>query len=167
MESSGWKGRDGGTAFAREPRKVAWFYEWCDYWRAAGRLIVFALNIDDTSIAMDYFVRAGEGIFAFRTAYDETYSMYGPGTMLLEADMKLLLEQTDALWLDACTDPNNTFLLSMLPERRTTSTVFIGTGGAVDRALVSALPAMTRSVTELRSAGGWLRQPRLTGRSNS
>ena len=40
----------------------------------------------------------------------------------------------------------NTFFFGMLPERRTISTILIGTGGIVDRSLVSALPTMTKLV---------------------
>jgi hypothetical protein len=152
IEASGWKGRDEGTAYARDPGKVAWFHEWCDYWGKAGRLIVLALNLGNTSVAMQYFVRAGDGIFLYRIAYDAGFPKYGLGQMLLESAMELLFKETDALWIDACTDPNSEFLLAMLPERRTTSTLLIGTGGLVDRTLVSATPAMARIVAAQRRA---------------
>jgi hypothetical protein len=150
IEASGWKGRDDGTAYARDPQKVAWFYEWCDYWRASGRLTVLALHLGDTPIAMQYFIRSGDGLFLYRIAYDERFPKYGLGQMLLESAMAWLFQETDALWLDACTDPNNEFLLAMLPERRTTSMVLIGTGGMVDRTFVSATPTMSRAVVAQR-----------------
>ena len=144
MESSGWKGREGGKAFARSADQAAWFKEWHSRCVAAGRLTVLALNVASVSIAMQYFVRAGEGLFCFRIAFDETYATYGPGAMLLISALNHLRENTDAAWVDSTSDKDNAFFLGMMPERRTLSTLLIGTGGAVDRAMVSALPTMTK-----------------------
>ncbi|HEX4127225.1 MAG TPA: GNAT family N-acetyltransferase [Acidimicrobiales bacterium] len=99
---------------------------------------------------MQYFVRSRGGIFLYRIAYDESYPKYGRGQMLLEAAMERLLEGTDALRLDACTDPNNEFLLAMLPERLTTTTILMGTGGSLDWTLVSDALTITRGVARLR-----------------
>jgi len=60
--------------------------------------------------------------------------------------MNFLRDNTDAAWIDSTTDRDNDFFLGMMPERRTLSTILIGTGGAVDRAMVSALPTMTKLV---------------------
>jgi CelD/BcsL family acetyltransferase involved in cellulose biosynthesis len=150
MEASGWKGRGEGTAYARDPAKTAWFRDWCQWWTSAGRLIVIAVNVGETSIAMLYCVRAGDGIFLYRTAYDDAYSKYGPGALLLEAVMDVLFKQTDATWIDSSTDPGNKINLEMLPERRSMAMLLIGTGGRVDRSLISAMPALTSGVSELR-----------------
>ena len=61
--------------------------------------------------------------------------------MLIAAGTEYLLEHTDAGWIDSSTDKDNAFLLELLPERRNLSTVLIGTGGALDRRAVSALPS--------------------------
>jgi GNAT superfamily N-acetyltransferase len=152
IEASGWKGRGEGTAYARDPRKIDWFHEWSDYWGGTQRMKVLALNLGDTSIAMQYFIRAGDGIFLYRIAFDENYPKYGLGQMLLESALEFLFKETDADWLDACTDADNDFLLAMLPERRTTSTVLIGIGGVVDRTCVSATPTMSKAVVAQRRA---------------
>jgi CelD/BcsL family acetyltransferase involved in cellulose biosynthesis len=146
MEASGWKGSGHGSAFARDPATVAWFREWRDRWVASGRLFVWALNVGDVSIAMQWFVRSGDGLFFFRMAYDPAYSQYSPGRMLLSSALEDLRQQTDAQWVDSCADRDNRFILGMLPEPRTLSMILIGTGGRLDRSLVSALPAMTALV---------------------
>jgi len=146
MESSGWKGRERGRAFARSPEQAAWFREWHGRWLAAGRLSVLALNVGSISVAMEYFVRAGEGLFGFRIAYDDAYAHFKPGAMMVSLAMNFLRDNTDAAWIDSTTDRDNDFFLGMMPERRTLSTILIGTGGAVDRAMVSALPTMTKLV---------------------
>jgi hypothetical protein len=150
MEASGWKGREGGLAFALDPNKAAWFREWCSRWAAIGRLVVLCLQVGEIPVAMEFFVRAGDGFYDFRGAYDETYSKYGPGAMVLKDAMEYLLEHTDALWIDSATDKDNAFLLEILPERRTLSTLLIGTGGTLDRSVVSALPTMTKVVETQR-----------------
>jgi hypothetical protein len=167
MEASGWKGEGTGTAMAREPAKIAWFHEWVDSWTRAGRVTLLAVNVGDTSIAMQYFLRAGEGMFLFRTAYDADYAKYGPGALMLEYGMAAQFEQSDATWLDSNTDPDNGFLLEMLPERRTIATLLIGTGGAVDRTAVSTMPIMTRGVAELRRVRLGLSRLRHSGSSSA
>jgi hypothetical protein len=166
IEASGWKGQGLGMALALDPRKVAWFHEWYAYWTETGRLTVLALNLGDTSIAMQYFIRAGDGIFVYRVAHDAGYPKYGLGQMLFESAMELLYKDTDAEWMDACTDPDNAFFLAMLPERRTTSMLLIGTGGLVDRACVSAMPTMSRVVAAQRQARQrWARSDRADPKS--
>ena len=150
MEASGWKGRSGGSAIARTPEKIAWFKEWWEWWSKAGRLQGLALHLGDTPIAMQYSLLAGDGVFLFRTAYDDSYAKYGPGALMLQSVLEMLLNQTEAVWVDSCTDPQNEFLLKMLPERRTITMLLIGTGGMIDRRAVSSMPIMTRGVEELR-----------------
>jgi hypothetical protein len=99
---------------------------------------------------MQYFLAAGEGIFVYRIAHDAGYPKYGLGQMLLESAMEMLYGETDALWIDACTDPGNEFFLGMLPERRLTSMLVIGSGGVLDRSAVSAMPTMARAVAARR-----------------
>jgi CelD/BcsL family acetyltransferase involved in cellulose biosynthesis len=144
MEASGYKGKEGGLAFSRTPETAAWFREWRDRWAKAGRLVMLALNVGDVPIAMQCFVRAGPGFFCFRIAFDEEYARYFPGAMLLSSALEFLRDETDAQWVDSCSDPNNEFFLGMLPERRRLSMLLIGTGGALDRRLVGALPAINR-----------------------
>jgi hypothetical protein len=64
--------------------------------------------------------------------------------------MDVLFKQTDATWIDSSTDPGNKINLEMLPERRAMAMLLIGTGGRVDRSLISAMPALTSGVSELR-----------------
>jgi len=151
MEAAGWKGKEGGWAFAKDPRKVAWFREWYERWAPTGRLVVLCLELGGEPVAFQFCVRAGDGVFLFREAYDETYSRYGPGAMIVADTMEYLLQHSDALWVDSGTDKGNAFLLEMLPEPRTLATLYLGTGGKLDRAVMTALPAMTRLATSARN----------------
>jgi hypothetical protein len=145
MEASGWKGGPGGGAFALRPDTTEWFREWSQLWGATDRVMALTLCVGTTPVAMQYFVRAGEGIFCFRVANDDSYARYSPGTGLFFLSLRYLYDNTDAAWVEAPTDKDN-WSLHLLPEHRTLSNVLIGTGGLLDRTLVSALPAMRKFV---------------------
>jgi hypothetical protein len=113
---------------------------------------------------MEIFVRAGEGLFDFRGAYDERYAKHGPGAMVLSDAMQHLYEHTDAAWIDSSTDKDNRFLLEMLPERRALCTMVIGTGRALDKVAVATLPSQVRVVAGIRRARTrWSGGPRGSG----
>ncbi len=150
MEMTGWKGREGGLAFAKDEHKVAWFHEWYQRWAPTGRLTVLSLQLEEIPVAIEFFVRAGEAIFCFRGAYDDAYAKYGPGLTVFTECMAHLLEHTDAGWVDSATDKDNQFLLEILPERRSLSVLYVGVGGALDKSVVRALPGMVRFVASQR-----------------
>jgi hypothetical protein len=157
MEMSGWKGREEGRAFARFPDTAAWFREWHRRWAASGRVIVLSLDLGPTPVAMQYFVRAREGIFCFRVAHDEKFEKFSTGSILFLLALSYLRDNTDAMWLNSATDKGSAFYLGMLPERRSVCNLLIGTGGVVDRSLVSALPAMTNlNAAQSRAKSRWL-----------
>lgn len=150
MEMSGWKGTEGGLAFAKDEHKVAWLREWHQRWSPTGRLTVLSLQLEEVPVAIEFFVRAGDGIFCFRGAYDDSYAKYGPGMMVFPDCMAYLLEHTDASWVDSATDKDNAFLLGIMPERRSLSMLYIGVGGTLDKSVVRALPGMARLVDTQR-----------------
>jgi CelD/BcsL family acetyltransferase involved in cellulose biosynthesis len=166
MEIAGWKGREGGHAFARYPNMAEWFREWHRCLVAGGRATLLSLEAGSHPVAMAYVVRAGDGLFCFRIAFDEAYAKYGPGPMLLSSALTYLRDTTDAAWFDSMTSKDNTFFLGLLPERRRLSRLFIGTGGTLDRALVSALPAMAKlSAASHQMRHRLVRNPRTRERS--
>jgi hypothetical protein len=145
LEASGWKSGPGGGAFALRPDTAAWFHEWSQRWGATDRVTALTLCVGGSPVAMQYSVRAGEGIFCFRVGNDDSYARYGPGTGLFYRSLSYLHDKTDAAWFEAPTDRDN-WSLHLLPERRTLSNVLIGTGGLLDRTLVSAVPALEKVV---------------------
>jgi hypothetical protein len=86
-------------------------------------------------------------LWTFRIAYDDAYAKFSPGSILLFETLEHVRDQTGALSIDVYTDKNNKFFLGMLPERRSIAMLLIGTGGALDRSLVAALPTMTRLIS--------------------
>jgi hypothetical protein len=117
LEAGGWKGKN-GTAFACKERDARFFREMFAASFAAGRLRSTALRLDGKPLAIQLTFHAGQGAYGFKTAYDEAYSKYGPGT-LLEID---LIERTIAdptvRWIDSCAVRDHALFNRIYGERR-------------------------------------------------
>lgn len=119
LEMAGWKGHDpDGLALGRDPATAAFFRAACHAYLERGRLAFLSLDGPQGPVAMICCVRAGEGIFAYRTAYDERLARHGPGVQVFLAAMEHFDRATDAAWLDTCTTPGNEHLLGLFPDRR-------------------------------------------------
>ncbi len=123
LETAGWKGHDPhGLALGRTPATAAFFREACAAGLDRGRLFFLSLEGPDGPVAMICCVRAGEGLFAYRTAYDERLARHGPGVQLFLDAMAYFDRATDAAWFDTCTTPGNEHLLGLFPDRRRLAT---------------------------------------------
>ncbi len=126
LEESGWKGhRPDGLAFRRRVGSARFFEVVCRRYLDEGRMWFLSLEGDGTPIAMICCVRAGEGVFAFRTAYDEEFATFGPGVEILVDAMEDVARNTDASWLDTCAAPGNQHLLELFPDRRAMATLML------------------------------------------
>ncbi len=140
LEASGWKGRNGGAMACKEVnRRYA-----AEIFTAAfrrGRLMGCGLDLDGRPIARRLSFTAGEGAYAFKTAYDERYAEFSPG-VLLEADN---LRQVDAhpgvQWMDSFTEDQNLALSRMWTGARTMQHL-LAARGAWGRVATAALPAL-------------------------
>ena len=147
MESAGWKGRQGGHAFARYPNMAEWFRDWHRCLVAGGSsgspLAQCGLSPDRHGVCRP---GGGEGFFCFRIAFDESVRKVRSRPDAAVRRRWTFLRDTDRRgpWFDSMTGKDSVFFLGLLPERRRLSRFFIGTGGTLDRAIVSALPAMTK-----------------------
>lgn len=123
LEESGWKGyQPDGLAFRRQEGSARFFEEVCRRYIDEGRLWFISLEADGSPIAMICFLRAGEGEFAFRTAYDEDFAKFGPGVQVFMDAMEDFARKTDACWLDTCSAPGNEHLLGLFPDRHAMAT---------------------------------------------
>ena len=86
LEASGWKRRrPGGLAFRRRPATTRFFEAVCSRYMRDGRMWFLSLEGRGAPLAMICCVRAGEGVFAYRTAYDEALAKFGPGVSVATA----------------------------------------------------------------------------------
>ena len=138
LEASGYKART-GVAMATVPGESEYFTDMCKRFSAAGRLHILALEAGGRTVAMQIWVRGGEGLFLIKISYDEECARFGPGVLLQTAATQVFHDQTDARWIDTCTSADNEILLRLYPERRLVTSLFVVLGrNPVDRAATAA-----------------------------
>src|SRR5690606_11851684 len=82
LEASGWKGRE-GTAMAIDRCRAAFAREAVDNLAERDLCRVHLLNLDGRPIAcVIVFIESGVA-YTWKTAYDETYEKWSPGTLLM------------------------------------------------------------------------------------
>jgi CelD/BcsL family acetyltransferase involved in cellulose biosynthesis len=125
LEASGWKGRQGGALACSEPnvrfaRQV---------FRSAferGRLLMLGIDLDGKPIARMCGFAAGEGSFAFKSAYDEAFGGYAPG-ILIELDwIRRIHETPEIRWSDSYTAPGNEMIRRLWKGGRAIQRFVIG-----------------------------------------
>jgi Acetyltransferase (GNAT) domain len=133
LESAGWKGRS-GTALACLPLHEAYFRDMCGRFAADDRFGIIALEVAGVSIAMRCYVRAGDGMFLLRRAYDEQYATFGPGGQLDVMFTEYLLDHTNTAWADFAHGPHySAHYLGVFRCHVDVASMVIGTGNSLDR----------------------------------
>jgi hypothetical protein len=151
IESSGWKG-DAGTALACSEAERGFFVEAARRGGAKGRLIIHALELDGEAIAMTVNFRAGDRVWAYKTAFDERFATFSPG-VLAEAEGTLaMLADPTVGWVDACCAPDNKLMAELWPGRRAFQSVAIAVNPAA-RSMLGAVAAAFRLRRRWKRAG--------------
>lgn len=141
LEAAGYKDRT-GVAMTTVPGEPEYFTDMCKRFSAAGRLNILALQAGGKTIAMEIWVRGGEGLFLIKISYDEDFARFGPGVLLQTSSLQTFHDRTDADWIDTCTSEGNDILLRLYPDRRKIAALFVVLGhSAVDRAAIRAFMA--------------------------
>jgi CelD/BcsL family acetyltransferase involved in cellulose biosynthesis len=143
LEAGGWKGREGVASVADR----AFLEEMAAGAAREGKLQMLALRLDGRPLALKLNLFAGEGAFAFKIAFDESFARFSPG-VLLELDNVERAHRLPTLrWMDSCAAPNRFMINHLWPDRREMQTVFFATGsrrGALAVALVPLLHLLRR-----------------------
>lgn len=90
LEQAGWKGRDGSAISCR--RQTRQFYD--EIARAAaanGTLALYLLDLGERTVAAFFGLRQNGRFYALKVAYDESYSFYAPGHLLVEFVLRDIL----------------------------------------------------------------------------
>jgi CelD/BcsL family acetyltransferase involved in cellulose biosynthesis len=141
LETNGWKGRKKGAA-VREATHRAYLAEMAKQAHERGRVMMMGLRLDGRPIALKYNLLAGEGSFAFKIAYDETFARFSPGVLLELHNVERLHERRDIQWMDSCAAPNRFMINHLWPDRREMQTLFFATGGLLASVAVALVPAI-------------------------
>ena len=140
IEASGWKGL-GATALACSESGRRYFREVATSAFNRGRLLMLGINFDGRPIARRCAFVAGEGSFAFKTAYDEEFADFSPGAMLELDSIRQLGALPGVRWMDSCAAPDNLLINRLTNDRKTIQTLAIG-GGTLGELVVSGLPLL-------------------------
>jgi hypothetical protein len=143
LEASGWKGT-GGTAFASIPGHGDLFRELCDGFRDSGRLQLLSLAAGDRTVAMKCNLIAGDGVFCFKIAHDESLARFSPGVQLEQGMVDVFHERMPQSWMDSCADPDNEMINRLWPDRRSFVTYAIPKAGVVGWASKRGVEAALR-----------------------
>jgi hypothetical protein len=140
IEASGWKGR-GGTALACSESGRRYFSEIATSAFRRGRLLMLGVNFDGRPIARRCAFLAGEGSFAFKTAYDEKFADFSPGAMLELDSIRQLQALPGVGWMDSCAAADNFLVNRLSNDRKTIQSLAVGSG-ALGELVISGLPLL-------------------------
>ena len=140
IEVSGWKGLR-GSALASSEGDRRYFTEIATSAFRRRRLLMLGLNFDGFPIARRCAFVAGEGSFAFKTAYDEEFADFSPGAILEMDSIRQLQTLPAVRWMDSCATPDNFLVNRLSNDRKTIQSLIVG-GGALGELVVSGLPLL-------------------------
>ena len=149
LEASGWKGRH-GTAFASVEADRRFFQEMIAGAAADARLMMLGLYWQGRPIAMKLNFVCGEGSFAFKICYDESFSQYSPGA-LLELENIRQIHARGIAWMDSCADPGHWMMERVWRERRRFDTYYLGPK-VCGASIAAPLAALKRAAQSHRDA---------------
>jgi CelD/BcsL family acetyltransferase involved in cellulose biosynthesis len=141
LEMGGWKGRS-ATAIGSDDNHRAWLLEVGTAAAARGRLMMLALRLDGRAIAMKLNFRVPGGGYAFKTAYDETYSRYSPGILLELEQIRRLHAKPDISWMDSLAGPDHSLANRVWRDRTSVATLLVAPAGLGSGMALSLLPLL-------------------------
>jgi hypothetical protein len=101
------------------------------------------------------FIEAGVA-YTWKTAYDERYSAYSPGTLLMIEVTRQHLEDPNIMTTDSCAVPDHPVMSRLWSERRKIGSVLVGLTPDADRATRQAASQL-HLYTETRNIARLLR----------
>jgi CelD/BcsL family acetyltransferase involved in cellulose biosynthesis len=116
LEASGWKG-EAASALAARPNAATYFRKACRAAHDRNRLQMHALRFNEKAIAQTCLFEAGDGLYAFRIAYDEAYARHSPGVLLAVWHSCQMHQHPYLRWIDSCSDPGNPLVNQIWRER--------------------------------------------------
>jgi hypothetical protein len=132
LEAAGWKGRK-RTAMATDRYRAAFAREAVHRLAEQDMCRVHSLTLNGEVIAcLIVFVEAGVA-YTWKTAYDEAYAAFSPGTLLMIEVTKQHLDDPNIETTDSCAVPYHPVMSRLWSERKTMGTIVIGMTPGADR----------------------------------
>lgn len=132
LEMDGWKGRE-RSAMAADRYRAAFAREAVYRLSEADNCRAHVLSLDDRPIAvLLVFIENGVA-YTWKTAYDETFSAFSPGTLLAMEVTRTNLDDPNIQATDSCAVPDHPVMSRIWSERATFGTMIIGLAPDTDR----------------------------------
>lgn len=132
LEAAGWKGR-ARTAMAVDRYRAAFAREAVDRLAERDLCRIHTLTLDGRPIAcLVVFVESGIA-YTWKTAYDEAYAAFSPGTLLTIEVTKNHLDDPNIEATDSCAVPDHPVMSRLWAQRRAVGTFVVGLVGGSER----------------------------------
>ncbi|MGH6763902.1 MAG: GNAT family N-acetyltransferase [Phyllobacterium sp.] len=138
LEASGWKGRK-RTALAANNTHASFAREAIRGLAREDRVRIHTLTLDGKPVAaLVVFAEGGEA-WTWKTAYDEQWKAFSPGTLLMIEVVKRHLADPGINRTDSCAIADHPVMTRLFREREAVATLILGlrpdAGGAVSRTI--------------------------------
>jgi hypothetical protein len=124
LEAAGWKGKR-GTALAMNHSVESAFIEACKLLGAAGKLRFWKLALNGKPIAIMHAIVEGNQAWLHKIAYDENYSKYSPGVLLVLHATEKLFAENGIVLVDSCAIPGHPMMEHVWRDRIEVADVMI------------------------------------------
>ncbi len=149
IEASGWKG-ESGTALGCADDTRAFYRSLISESAAAGKVRFLSLMLDGRRIAMISDIRSGDYVCSYKTAYDDQFSAYSPGTQV-EAKNLDYLHRDGVKTGDSCTANSSSSINRIWGQRLAFQNAILSLRPGIARQAVQMLPLTQRVVRRLRT----------------
>ncbi len=149
LEAAGWKG-ERGTALLCEPAGAGFLRAVCRAFAARGALQLLFLQADERLVAARLNLRAGDTIFCFKIAHEESLRRYSPGLQMELAMLEHFHADPTAQRMDSCADPRSEMFNRLWPDRKALGGVLIPRAGPFGTGVRPALRAVAREIDKRR-----------------
>ncbi len=133
LEARGWKGRE-RTAMSIDRYRAAFAREALYMLAERDMCRIHTLDLNGKAIASLVVLREGNTAYTWKTAYDEAYAKWSPGTLLMLDVTSKLLDDANIERVDSLAVPDHPVMSRMWKERETMITLVIGLTPGSDRA---------------------------------
>lgn len=137
LEARGWKGRD-RTAMSIDRYRAAFAREALYKLAERDMCRVHTLDLNGKAIASLIVLRESGSAYTWKTAYNEDYAKYSPGTLLMMDTTKMLLDDPNIMRTDSLAVPDHPVMSHLWKERQSLVTLVIGLAPGSDRTVRQA-----------------------------
>ncbi len=127
LEASGWKAAR-HSALASAPATERFTREMIAALAERRLVSIEALRLNGVPVAMWVILFSGDAAYTWRTAYDEAYSRFSPGALLLEHTTTRLLADPAVAFTDSCNHRDVGHQAERWPERHEVGDLLIDAG---------------------------------------